>query len=137
MKAKIEKVRENIRSYEAKALRKMMYVHGITVAGDPTEWEYSSSNAKCEHFVPGQEAEFTTEVTEKGGFTNRKIVPIRAPKPTFGGGGPGKRDSEIITALSAASTAATFCASKPSATTSDMLTLAEQVYTWAMSKQPK
>lgn len=80
---KIERVRENIKNYVGK--NGQIYVHGVTVEGDPQEWEYDSQQDKCTKFTPGIEATFTTEVKVNGNYTNYKIKPVFTNKPAFGG----------------------------------------------------
>lgn len=143
--AKIAKVRENINSYPNKmdktGKNPTVYVHGITVEGDAIEWQYHSISQSCTAFVPGQEATFTTEVKVNGNYTNHKIVPVKAEKKSFGGGFGGSkfepRNQEVISGLSAVSTATNFYAQRGQATEEQVLTFAEKIYQWAMSKSKK
>lgn len=93
----VDKVRENIKSYNGK--KGQIYVHGITLSGDPQEWEFHSSSQSCTKFVPKQEATFTTEVRQNGQYTNYVIKPEMQQKP-FGGKNYDSKDNGAITAMS-------------------------------------
>jgi hypothetical protein len=98
---KVTKVRENIKNYQGK--NGPVYVHGITLEGDPQEWEYHSLTDKCTKFVPTQEATFTTDVKQNGNYTNYKISPVQAAKPAFNKGSGFKqepKDQGLISWLS-------------------------------------
>lgn len=141
--AKIAKTRENIKSYPNKmdktGKNPTVYVHGVTVEGDATEWEYHSFKQTCEAFIAGQEATFTTEVKQNGQYTNHKIVPVRVEKKSFGGGGfkSEPKNQEVITALSCASTATNFYSERGQATEEQVLKFADRLYEWTMSKSKK
>lgn len=125
----IEKVRENVRKYEGK--NGTVYIHMITVEGDPEEWEYHSLKPECNKFTPKTTADFTTEIKQNGNYTNRKIVPLNTQGFT---GRKGVKNDDVITALSSVSTAANFL----NGTTGEkgkLMTLAEEIFTWAKSKQ--
>jgi hypothetical protein len=139
---KVVKVRENIRSYPNKqpassAKNPTVFIHGITLEGDPQEFEYHSFSQECKNFVAGQDATFTTEVKENGKFTNYKISPVREQKP-FGAKAftkNGDKPQEVITALSCASTAANFYQQRQG-TEEEVLKFAERLYQWVSAKKP-
>ena len=138
----VKQVRENAKkSYVGR--NGNVFVHGITIEGDPQEYEYHSLQETCTKFVPTQEATFTTEVKVNGAYTNYKISPVAPLKPAGGGfsGGAKKdygKDQEVISALSSVSTAANFYSNRGVAIGEDkLLELAEKIYNWATSKSKK
>lgn len=96
----VDKVRENIKSYNGK--NGTTYVHGITLVGDPQEWDYNSLSPQCTKFVPKEEATFTTEVRQNGQYTNHIIKPIQPQKPvtSFGPRKQEQKDQGTISWLS-------------------------------------
>lgn len=141
--AKIKKVAEQgKRGYTGK--NGEMFIHIVTLETPIegiSEWEYHSKSPTCTKFVAGQEATFTTEVKQNGQYTNYKISPV-APMPQFSGGGGGGFKREVkdegrISALSAASSAATFYSSRMNATPEMLLDLAERIYQFSVSKSSK
>lgn len=139
--AKIKKVAEQgKRGYAGR--NGEMFVHVITLEtpiDGVADWEYHSKSPTCTKFVAGQDATFTTEVKQNGQYTNYKISPVAAV-PSFGGGkaaGPQAKDEGRISALSAASSAATFYSNRMNATPEMMLDLAERIYQFSVAKSSK
>lgn len=139
--AKIKKVAEQgKRSYAGR--NGEMFVHVITLEtpiNGVSDWEYHSTSPTCTKFVAGQDATFTTEVKQNGQYTNYKISPVAAV-PSFGGGkssGSQAKDEGRISALSAASSAATFYSNRMNATPEMMLDLAERIYQFSVAKSSK
>ena len=146
--AKIAKVRENIKSYANKrsvgGKDPMVFVHGVTLEGDPQEWEYHSLKQTCEVFVPTQEATFTTEVKVNGNFTNYKISPVRVEKKAFGGGGfsggfksnpeADERRQKMIIAQSSLSSAVAFYGETTGKSEEKVFEFAGKMYEWVLNK---
>ena len=145
--AKIEKVRENIKSYPNKmdktGKNPTVYVHGITVQGDATEWEYHSFKQQCEVFIAGQEATFTTEKKQNGQYTNFKIVPVRVEKKSFGGGFNGaskfnpefeEKRQRMIIAQSSISSAVAFYGETSGKSEEKVLEFAGKIFEWVINK---
>jgi len=146
---KVKQVRENIKSYPNKrdttGKNPMVYVHGITIEGDPIEWEYHSLAQTCTKFVPTQEATFITETKQNGNFTNHKISPVEA-KPVTGFGGGFKKptgsysDQGRIAAMSVMSTAVDFYRERSTGLDGSPLkkehvfALAEEIFAWVYTK---
>lgn len=107
---KVTKVRECIKQYTGRDSQPV-YVHGITLDGDPQEWEYHSKTNTCVKFKPQEEATFVTEVKQNGNYTNYKISPVQAAKPSFNKGfKKDDRDQGAITWLSCFSSVCTLYA---------------------------
>lgn len=143
--AKIAKVRENIKSYANKrsvgGKDPMVFVHGVTLEGDPQEWEYHSLKQTCEIFVPQQEATFTTEVKQNGNFTNYKISPVRVEKKSFGFTPAAKfspefeeRKQKMIIAQSSVSSAIAFYGETTGKSEEKTLEFAGKIFEWVLNK---
>lgn len=143
---KVKQVREQGRKgYTGK--NGEMFVHMVTLE-EPidgiSEFEYHSKSPTCSKFVAGEVATFTTEKRTNGQYTNYKIMPaVASPfvatnnnaKGAVGGFIP--KDEGRISALSAASSAATFYSGKLSSTPEQVMELAERIYQFALSKSGK
>jgi len=144
----VKSIRENTRNYAGS--KGALYVHMITLAepimvdGESTDaLEYHSQSTTCEKFVAGKEATFETEKKTNGKFTNFKIKPVAQQANTYTGGNASfapksrgnyqAKDSEVISALSCASSAAQFYQQRD-AQVKDVLAMAEELYQWANSK---
>jgi hypothetical protein len=138
---KVKQVREQGRKgYTGK--NGEMFVHMVTLE-EPidgiSEFEYHSKSPTCSKFVAGEVATFTTEKRTNGQYTNYKIMPAVASPFVSGGGAKGvsPKDEGRISALSAASSAATFYSGKLSSTPEQVMELAERIYQFALSKSGK
>lgn len=135
----VKQVRECIKNYQGKDGK--IYVHGITLADDPQEWEYHSKTDKCVKFIPTQEATFAKEIKQNGNYTNYKISPIN-PEPKAGGFKPGfksePKDEGAITAMSIySSTMVGFQGSIDVKDWSKVLERCELAWAWVKSKSDK
>jgi hypothetical protein len=144
MNAQIKQVVEaTTSSYQGK--NAPMFVHKITlntpvpVEGEMVDtFEFHTESVKCIKFVAGQFADFDVSKKVNGKYINYKITPILGQKPAFQSGGFKKqetKDQGTITALSAASTAATFYSNRGAVVSeAALMALAETIFNWAQSK---
>lgn len=140
---KIKSVSENVRRYTGR--NGELFVHMITLA-EPidgvSDWEYHSKSPQCTKFTADAETTFTTEVKQKGQYTDYKITPMMPPPmataapgiPKFVGGG---KDEGRITALSAVASACAFYAHRAAATPVDVMAFAEKIFDYASGKSTK
>lgn len=135
----VTKVRESVKNYPNKkdttGKNPTVYVHMISVEGDPQEWEYHSHNPVCTNFVPQQEATFTTEVKVNGAYTNYRIAPFTLlNKPSFKKFE--QKDQGAITALSCLSSACNYYQQR-NGSEAEVMAFAEKMFQWANSKSTK
>ena len=138
METKTEKiiaVQENKRQFSGRT--GPIFVHLIRFENDKENklWEYHSANEVCDKFKEGETATFTTEIKQRGQYTDYTIKPGgQSTGRPFGGGGGQKKDEGVITYLSCFSSACNFFATKVHASEEDLFSLAEKAFNKAMSK---
>lgn len=131
--AKITYVHENQRQYSGKV---PMFIHKIRFENDKEKkvWDFHSPSEVCDKFKEGEVATFTTEIKQRGQYTDYNIRPAGQGTGKSFGGGMQKKDEGVITYLSCFSSACNFYANKLQASEEDLFALAEKAFKQAISK---